>query len=442
MILLEMVMQIKNLAGQGVQKSKIAQQLGVSRQTVYNHLQREDPFPKERPKRSSKLDPYKEYIRARLERFDLPAPVLLKELVGKGYAGGITILREYVKPLKEEFVRRVTERFETLPGEQAQMDWGECGTIEVGGERRKLYVFVVVLGYSRMLYARFTTSTRLPVLLRCLVAAFERLGIPTELLVDNMKQAVDQHDVSTGTVHWNATFLDFAAHHGFLPVASPPYWPRVKGKVERGVGYVKASFLEGRSFVDLEDLNHQLEVWLDSVANVRVHGTTQARPVDRYAQELPHLRPLAGVPVYDVRPVEIRQVPSDCHISYHSVPYSVAPEAVGRTVIVRPEGEEVGAVFSVYLGDTQVARHYRRSKGHLAVTLPEHQQAIRAFTRGASAPGTRRRGRTPRFEQTTTDQIDPGRPDLSIWADPDLDVQARSLQEYEPDFADTQAVAV
>ena len=109
----------------------------------------------------------------RLEQFDLPATVLLEELKAKGYTGGITILREFIRPLKETFVRRVTERFETLPGHQAQLDWGECGTVAVGSERKKLYVFVLVLGYSRMLYAHFTTSCRLPVLLSCLKDAFD-----------------------------------------------------------------------------------------------------------------------------------------------------------------------------------------------------------------------------------------------------------------------------
>jgi len=427
-----MAMQIKYLAREGMKKAAIARQLSVSRQTVYNHLQRKEPFPGKRRVRASKLDPYKEHIRARLERFDLPATVLLRELAQQGYRGGLTILREYVRPLKEEFIRRVTERFETLPGQQAQMDWGECGTIEVAGERKKLYVFVVVLGYSRMMYARFTTSSRLPVLLRCLKAAFRQLGIPAELLVDNMKQAVDQHEVSTGIVRWNKSFLQFANHHDFLPVAAPPYWPRVRGKVERGVGYVKTSFLEGRAFVDLDDLNGQLEVWLDTVANVRVHGTTKARPVDRHGEEMRHLRPMAGVPVYDVRPVEFREVPSDCHISYDGIPYSVDPQAVGRTVMVRPEGEDVGNVFSVYLGDVLVARHQRRAQGHPAVTLPEHAAAIQALTRGAATQQGRRRGRAPRFEQLRPQGF-PHHPDVPvpIPAHLDLDVQIRSLDAYE-----------
>jgi transposase len=291
MILREMSMQIKYLVTEGVPKARIARQLGVSRSTVYNHLKREGAFPKVRERRGSKLDRFKGYVESRLEQFDLPCTVLLRELAELGYGGGLTILRDFVRPLKGEFTRRVTERFETVPGRQAQIDWGECGALDVDGERKKLYVFVMVLGFSRMLFVRFTTSSKLPVLLSCLQEALSRLGIPKEVLVDNMRQAVDQHDVTTGTVRWNSTFLDFAEHHGFLPVACPPYWPRAKGKVERGVAYVKKSFLEGRSFTDLRDLNLQADAWVDAIANVRDHGTTHARPIDRYAQEAPALRP-------------------------------------------------------------------------------------------------------------------------------------------------------
>ena len=134
-----------------------------------------------------------------------------------------------------------------------------------------------------------------------------------------MNQAVDQHDVSTGTVRWNKKFLDFVEHYAVLPLASPPYWPRVKGKVEHGVGYVKTSFLEGRTFTDLDDLNRQLEHWLDNVANVRVHGTTGVRPVDRHQEELEQLRSAAALPTYDTRPVEIRRVAPDCHFSFAGV---------------------------------------------------------------------------------------------------------------------------
>ena len=380
-------MQIKQLSNEGVPKVRIASHLGVSRSTVYNHLgggERSKP----RKKRVSKLDPFKGHIGSRLEQFDLPCTVLHRELAALGYAGGLTILRDYVRPFKRDLTRRVSERFETEPGRQAQIDWGECGSIEVGGERKKLYVFVLVLGYSRMLFARFTTSSRLPELLACLQEAFGELGIPRQLLVDNMRQAVDQHDVSTGTVRWNKTFLDFADHHGCLPAACPPYWPRAKGKVERGVGYIKRSFLEGRSFTGLADLNRQIVSWLGTVANVRDHGTTGARPIDRYAEEASALCSLTRVPVYDTRPVEFRVVSSDSHISFSGVRYSVDPVAVGRTVTVRPEGDHPGAAMNVYLDDRLVATHRRATRGSRDITLTEHRDAVRKLSR-ESQPRTK-----------------------------------------------------
>ena len=176
MILKEMSMKIKYLDEAGVPKIRIARQLGVCRQTVYNHLNTKNSDLKLREKRGSKLDAFKGYIRSRLEQFDLPGTVLLEELRTRGYEGGISILREYIRPLKAELIRRVCERFETSPGHQAQMDWGECGSIVVGGQKKKLYVFVFVLGYSRYLYAHFTTSCKLPVLLSCLKDAFDVVG--------------------------------------------------------------------------------------------------------------------------------------------------------------------------------------------------------------------------------------------------------------------------
>ena len=431
MILKEASMQIKYLKEQGVCPSQIARQLGVCRQTVYNHMNRQVPYPKPRAEQGSKLDGFKDYIRQRLEHFDLPATVLYEELKAQGYRGKLTILRDFMRPLKAAHVLRVTERFETRPGQQAQLDWGECGYIHCGEERKKLYVFVLVLGYSRMMYAQFTTSCRLPVLLACQQEAFAHLGVPREILVDNMKQAVESHEVSTGTVRWNVKFLDFADHYGFLPVACPPYWPRVKGKVERGVGYIKQSFLEGRRFTDLDDLNDQLTIWLDGVANRRVHGTTLQRPIDRHALEHAHLRAAASVPFYDTRELEMRHVPSDCHITFKGVRYSVDPSAVGQTVLVRAQGEAVGAVFSVYWNEKLVASHTRRAEGSLPVTLPEHALAIKRLCRGAGQKAHGRSGRGVRFAQDAGQINGAASPPAagSIFAFEE--VQVRSLNAYE-----------
>lgn len=421
MIAQETHLMIKHMAQERVPKADIARHFGISRQTVYNRLNR-DSYRKRRAPRPSKLDPYEDYILARLERFDLPATVLLRELRERGYDGGITILRERIAPLKAAKVRQLTERFETIPGQQAQIDWGECGMIEVDGKRRKLYVFVMVLGYSRMLFARFTTSTKRHVLLGCLREGFERLGLPKEILLDNMKQAVDLHNQEG--VRFNAEFLDFCEHHGVLPIASPPYWPRIKGKVERGVGYVKTSFLEGRCFTDLDDLNAQLDHWLATVANIRCHGTTGDRPCDRHQQELDYLRPLAAVPAYDTRPQQVRKVASDSHISYRGVRYSIDPRAANQSVTVRPTGERIGDRFMVYHAGELVAEHTLRPPGSPRVTLAEHAAEIRRLCRR----GTPNKPGNVRFEQS------PGTPTFTHLGDsqiPAPKVEERSLELYE-----------
>lgn len=176
---------MKHKVKEGVPIAVVARELGVARRTVYNVLERGKPKP--RPQRGSKLDPFKDHVSARLEVFDIPATVLFREIRKQGYAGSLTTLKVFVRGMKGEQVRRLTERFETLQGQQAQVDWGECGTVLVNGARRRLYVFVLVLGYSRMLLARFTTSTRQPLLLSLLREAFELMGAPKELLVDNMR---------------------------------------------------------------------------------------------------------------------------------------------------------------------------------------------------------------------------------------------------------------
>jgi transposase len=214
----------------GMPVARIARRYGISRQSVYNVVNGVAGGARVRPPRPSLLDAFKPYLRARLARFDLPSTVLWREIQRQGYGGGISILKEFVGGVKTDFVRGVIERFETLPGAQAQLDWGECGVIVEGGVARRLYLFVFVLGFSRVTFARITTSMRQPELLSCTREAFEAVGVPKELLVDNMKTALDRHLVGE-EVRFNAGFFGFCEHYGALPVAYPPYWPRVKGKV-------------------------------------------------------------------------------------------------------------------------------------------------------------------------------------------------------------------
>lgn len=424
MISQETSMILRHYAKEGVPKAVLARQFGVSRQTVYNHIACEGSNRRPRKVRSSKLDPYKDFIRARLDRFDLPATVVLQEIKSKGYSGSITIVRDFVRSVKKKKVIEVTERFETEPGRQGQLDFAECGSIWVDGERSKLYLIDYVLGYSRMMWGKFLISTQHYELFTSLCEAFDELGIAREMLVDNMKQAVDHHDPHSGTIRFNKKFLDFAEHFGCLPVAAPPYWPRVKGKVERNIDYVKRSFLCGRRFSDLDDLNAQFFHWQRSVANVRIHGTTGERPVDRYEREKDFLVPARTIPTYDARPVEIRKVRRDSHINFSGVSYSVDPIAVGYSVTVRPEGQRVGSRFEVYLGEELVAVHYRRRSGSPRVTLPEHEVAIRRLARegGRSA---RRERKMPQFEQVVRSE-----PVLGHYGTSPV-VQTRTLELYE-----------
>ena len=400
----------------GETKAEVARRLGLSRQTVYNHLHGEE-VEKPRGKRASKLDPFKEYVDGRLEEFRLPATVLLRELRERGYNGGITILKDYIYKLKLRHISKVVRCFETEPGRQAQIDWGECGSIIVDGIGRKLYAFVFVLGFSRVLFATFTTSTRQEILLRCLQKAFEQLGVCREVVVDNMKQAVLSN--TPAGVKFAPGFLDFCEHYGVVPVATPPYWPKSKGKVERGVGYIKSSFLEGRSFVDLRDLNMQLEQWLDTVANVRIHGTTGRVPTEAWQEESLTLRPYGVLPLYDTRSTHTRKVHNDSHIRYEGVFYSVDPSAVGKSVTVRPGGDHVGDTLDVYADGELVGVHRRANRQTTRrVTLEEHRRKIVAETKGRRGV----RGRAVRFTQLVASKT----PEVEA-----PEVQTRTLDLYE-----------
>lgn len=383
---------------EGVPIAEVARRLGRSRQTIYNWLKEKEEKPIQR-KRASKLDPFRAYVESRLERFDLPATVLLGELREQGYKGGITILRELVGSIKARHVKRLVDRFETEPGRQAQVDFASCGTIWHRGRRRRLSLVAVVLGYSRVLWARFVVSERRPVLMETLEDAFRDLGaVPRELLFDNLKQVVVSPRSADAPAVIQEGFRSFAEHFGFAVVASPPYWPRAKGKVERAIGYVKTSFLEGRSFGDLEDLNAQLRIWLAEVANVRRHGTTGERPCDRLAADLEAMLPLAAIGPYPSLLVATRHADHDARISYQGVRYSVDPEILGgrrgEAVEVRVGTDERLRVFH---RDRLVGEHVLVPAGSPPQDDPLHAAKRRQLRQQPT--WKRPSGKAPRFDQ-------------------------------------------
>ncbi|HLP08451.1 MAG TPA: IS21 family transposase, partial [Opitutaceae bacterium] len=291
MLNLDQFMNIRFLHKQGHSVREIARLTGHSRNTVRKLLRaRRAPTPAAR-ERASKLDDHKLYLTERWQAHGLSAVRLLPELRARGFKGSVQIVRRFLHTLKADRLtdQTLTVRFETPPGEQAQCDWAEIGRYaQPDGTSVRVYAFVMVLGYSRYLYVEFTRSMSLATLIRCHQNAFAFFGgWPRRILYDNMRQVV------VGPERTNARFLDFTHHHGFEVKRCRPCRPRTKGKVERSVAYLRDSFLNGRTFQGLDDLNAQARHWLGSVANIRIHSTTQARPCDRLLEET--LTPCAGL---------------------------------------------------------------------------------------------------------------------------------------------------
>jgi transposase len=288
---LEEWVDIVALHRQGFPIKAIARKLGISRNAVRRALRRDGPPVRAAQKRPpSKLEPFKDYLLSRLAEFpELSTVVLFEEIQAQGYAGGLTILRNFTRPYRVRR-REPVVRFETPPGRQAQVDWAHLGTHVLDGILTPLYLFVMVLGFSRALYAEVVTSTDVGTFLRLHVHAFESFGgIPEEILYDNQKQVVLARTADGPRFH--PEFLSFCGQFGFGPRLCRPYRARTKGKVERAIGYVKDRFFCGRTFTDLADMNHQLAHWLSEVANQREHATTGEAPSLRLLRE--GLRPLA-----------------------------------------------------------------------------------------------------------------------------------------------------
>lgn len=310
MISQEEYMEIQILRKQGYRKKEIARALGISKNTVKKYLHEEEsshekgapPKYKGRAPQSSKLDPFKEYVVARLEKglpHRIPATVIYREIVPMGYHGRETILRSFIHKYWER--RKTTEpsiRFETHPAEQMQVDWT---TVHLG--KRRLSVFLAILGFSRKSYLEFTTNQQEETLLRCHENAFHYFdGVPLNVLYDNMKTVVSHRDCFGKSKHqYQKTLYDFAKHYGFRPGLCRPYRPQTKGKVERFVSYFKHSFyyplITKECFDDsISGLNFELHKWLKQFAENRFIKELGATPSYLYKEEKEHLQPLPKTP--------------------------------------------------------------------------------------------------------------------------------------------------
>ncbi len=358
-------MEIQQLHHDGVSVSEIARRLDMDRKTVRKYL-RQAPREYERKPKSWKVDPFRVYLRERWELGVQNASRLFAEIQKRGYGGGVTQVRAVMAPWRSEGQERAFVRFETAPGEQAQMDWGHFGNY--AGKR--LYGFALTLCWSRMQYVEFTQRQDAETLLNCMVHAFEFFGGVTQtVLTDNMKTVVlDRVD---GQPRFHTKMLDFASYYGFVPRVCHPYRPQTKGKIESTIRYIKSSFWPGIVFDSIEDLNRQALAWCGE-ANGRVHATTREVPQVR----LPHegLTPLNGQPVYDTAYVSHRQVAKDCLVAYRGNRYSVPHAHAGRSVMVR-EPLDSGMIRLFHQQELIAVHRLSAAKGAM-VTDPSHYASL------------------------------------------------------------------
>ena len=320
--------------------------------------------------RVGKLDAYKGLIVRWLDTHPYSAQQIFQRLREAGFVGGITIVKDYVHRIRPRH-QEAFLKLDFAPGETAQVDWGEFGTIGVGSTRRRLSFFLMVLCYSRRMYLEFTVSQTMEFFLSCHENAFGAFGgVPSQVMVDNLKSAVLQRMIGAAPV-FNPKYLDFSRHWGFEIKPCNVRSGNEKGRVENGVGYVKKNFLAGLELPDFAALQPAATLWMDTVANVRTHESTHQRPIDRFEDERAHLRSLnpAG---FDLARVSTVRATKQFRVPLDTNHYSVPARYAGQRLLLKAYADRV----CIYEHDQLVARHVRSMDRHKDVDDPEHERQL------------------------------------------------------------------
>jgi transposase len=366
-------MMILELHRQGLSVAAISRRTGRDPKTVRKYIERGVEAPAYGPRsvgRPSKLAPYLAYLQERVAAFpDLTAVRLTREIRELGYGGGYTAVKRHLATIRPAAGPKPYEvRFETAPGVQAQVDFARfvVNFTDAPGGSQIVWLFSLVLGHSRYLFARYVLHQDLQTLLRCHMQAFETIGgVPLEILYDRMKTAVTGED-DQGHVIYNRGLIALAQHYRFQPRACRPYRAKTKGKVERPFSYIRQDFFLGRRFRNLDDLNAQLADWLASVANVRVHGTTQRIVAGAFTAEQPELQRLPEHGFDAVLKLE-RRVSHDGFVAIGGNFYSV-PDRTRRLVEVQQLPDRIRIVdLGIVVAEHPVLegrKQYRIDRSH------------------------------------------------------------------------------
>ena len=387
MVEAEAVREMRELAGRGWGAKRIARELGLARNTVRRYL-RGGPAAEvqERPA-ARRLDGT-----ARLEAVALfdgaaegNAVVVAELLAERGVEASVRTVQRAVAERRREQVAAdlATVRFETAPGRQMQIDFGER-KVWIAGEKVTVHFLAAVLSYSRRIFVKAFLHERQGEWLDGIASAFRHFGgVPVEVLGDNSRCLVVGRNREAQTVTFHPAYLAFCRDWEVQPRACQPYRARTKGKTESGVGYVKRNALAGLAFASFAELEAHLARWMVE-ADRRIHGTTHERPCDRFErEERAALRPLPANPL-PVRQRRVsRRVATDCFVDVDTIRYSVLHTLVRRTVEVLVGDEEV----TIFDGATVVARHRRGHEPYARVAIASHFDGLWRRPEDVVAPG-------------------------------------------------------
>ena len=364
--------EIEKLSGRA-----ISQRLHCSRHTVALALTMDQPPISQVSRYASILDAHTAKIDALLAKYPDLSAVRIREEIARGpdgYTGSASVVRRYLRKVRPAR-GRVYQEVHYEPGQAMQVDWGECGRVQVGNTSRKVSVFVAVLCYSRMAYIEFTLSQRKAEFYRSLVHALKFFGAsPRAIIFDNLKAAVINGSGRAACFH--PEFLALCGYYCMQPIACERRDPESKGIVEASVRYVKRNALAGRSeeLVRFEDYVAFAPRWRDGIANVRTHETTRERPVDRFQQERSLLRVLPRIP-FDTDEIVPAVVSPHARIEFDGNRYSAPPQFVRRPVTIRANRD---AVRLLHEGQV-VAQHVRCYERRQLIVLPDHRLAALAL---------------------------------------------------------------